>query len=273
MKLFKRNWSHAFYFLSLISLNAHAFSLIQGSGYYRADVAVVTLPAHQVVKMLPKELQLSAKNGVKKGRHPVILLFGSHEGVLPMPFELDRTNYRAGINYNEFILGVPFVEFKDGRSFNQFVYMPKLFLDKEFPIFLGTFYGFAKEKAQIEKAPNSYLVKTLSDQGLIVSAETALGVDYTQKEMDQDFILTRSIFLLPHVGEVFDGHFLCSEFIWKTNSAQFSKTELKIEVQKEFVPGLETKSFKVGPVGVKKDHTGAFHIESAWNLTSPHECE
>src|SRR5262245_3083444 len=120
------------------------------AGQYDAIIGVLAMPNAQVSQMLPSGgvAQLAAQAMTGAGTHPVVFLFGEHDDA-----HISSLPWSNKEDYLEAIVGIPYVDLVAGPgspSQEPLYYLPRLYLDKLWPVAGGVFwYGFAKEVAKI----------------------------------------------------------------------------------------------------------------------------
>ena len=102
--------------------------------------------------LLPSDLELAPQSYSPQGQHPMLLLFNRTHLEPNLRLERIAKEYKLGIelNYNEFIVMLPFVQFKDA-AYNggaPYCYLPVLYLDSFLAVLGGRiFWQFNKKFA------------------------------------------------------------------------------------------------------------------------------
>jgi hypothetical protein len=124
-----------------------------GGGAYLADFVVSLMSTQVVERMLPEGVRLPLELRIVPTT-PVIFVFGYQYGVCDnsafKPW-LDGRSFL--LNYNEFIMAIPDVEFSDppeGQRHGSHTFQPRLYLDEPAPMALGWGFGIDKVLAHFE---------------------------------------------------------------------------------------------------------------------------
>jgi hypothetical protein len=115
--------------------------------------ALTILDAQFLQSLLPPDLELAPQPYAPEGSHPLLLMF--NDTWLQSNDELERITkeYHIGLNlhYNEFIVMLPYVQFKD-KNYNEdapYCFLPVLYLDSLLAVLGGrVFWEFNKELAR-----------------------------------------------------------------------------------------------------------------------------
>ncbi len=239
----------------------------KGEGLYSSHVVIWPFPNEVISSLLPDRLELAPQTMTGDATHPVMMLFGRHAHVRPdfIPF--------GGMNYYEFILAIPFVQWKDASAYKfrgPFAFMPRLYLDKVFATLLGYMYGYPKLMARIQGG-NAYRVhELLLDRPLIRGDFTDHG-DQQPVSAFPNFENVRAIFEIPFVGKLDASPYICSKMTFHLDDALIRSCEARVELQYEFLPGLlpDTRVSR----GLAHEPFGAFQLDVPWDLTLPFGCD
>jgi len=234
-------------------------------GTMLSSMVILPLPNEAVQLMLPKGLQLAPQTLTGQGQHPVCFMFCLQKDVRPLMLS-------SGLTYLEFILAVPYLQWQTetGAYRGPFIFMPRLYLDHWLPIVLGWFYGFAKERARMQMAQDSYDIRGYLLNKPIIAAQFRPQGDPGPPSAFPLFTPLQEIFRQPFVAKTAVGLFSCSIFDFKLDQAQMQSIEADVHISEEFVPGLPTGDFPVK--GIDSTPLGAFYIHLPWTLSAPFEC-
>src|SRR5262245_50573450 len=102
-------------------------------GTYQAATVLWSLPLAVAQALLPSGLELGPQQVAPPGEHPVLLMFGHHQGVRPNFLHV------PGMEYLEFLVAVPHVQWvqRTDPYRGPFAFLPRLFLDRWLPTALG----------------------------------------------------------------------------------------------------------------------------------------
>ncbi|MEK7324993.1 MAG: acetoacetate decarboxylase family protein [Chloroflexota bacterium] len=242
------------------------FSNLYGEGHYHAFILTLSLTTESVRALLPGPLELSPQSATTGGAHPVFFMFGHHTDVHSHLFRWPAMNYR------EFILGVPCVQWKNPalKHRGPFFYMPRLFLDSIPPIVLGWLYGFAKMLARIRLSESDYRVDSLIWNRRLVKGQFKVKGQPESPSHFPLFTAVREMLQQPFVGRTPLGIYRCSNFDWNFGEATIQPVEAEMEIAEAFRPGVPVGRFSAK--GIDEAPLGAFRIRTHWKLSVPMKC-
>ena len=237
--------------------------VVAAVGAYRSDCAVVSLPADEVRRMLPPGASPGPQTLAPPGEHPVLFMFGHHEGVRPVILPI------RGGSYHEMITAVPFLEYAAGDG-GAYAFMPRLYLDDWIFVALGWFYGYAKVRARIDATAEDYRVSSLLSGRPIVSGRFEPRGEAGPVSTFRNFAAVAPAFRQPFLGRLFFGQILCSIMTFELEKATLRPIEARVEVRSAYVPGLPVGEISVPSIDASP--LGAFRIEVPWTLSYPMRC-
>lgn len=236
-------------------------------GTYHSDCAVVSLPVEDVRRMLPEGVSPGPQTLAPAGEHPILFMFGRHDGVHPVILPI-----RGGA-YHEMITAVPFLDYgkPEGKGYRgEYAFMPRLYLDDWIFVMLGWVYGYDKVRARISDTPGGYRVSTLGSGDPLVSGHfDARGSAGPVSEFP-NFAAVAPTFQEPFLGKLGFGPVLCSVMTFELDKATLRPAEGRIVVERPYVPGMPVGEIRVP--GIDASPRGAFHIEVPWTLSWPMPC-
>ena len=240
------------------------------AGQYDAVIGILTLPNEQVSQMLPpNDVQLGVQEVTPPGTHPVLFLFGRHTNA-----HLAHFQWLYHEDYNEFIVGIPYVSLTtegSGVAQEPLYYLPRLLLDKFLAVAGGVWWwGFEKQLAQISQAGDLYSVRGhLGNEDLISLQTKTMGV---QSELSAFPFLfpVADMVSQPLLTKVFArlGPWATSTFDWKWNQAAIWPVEARMTISDAFLPGLPTGAFDLD--SIEDTYLGTFRIRTNWTLSLPY---
>ena len=235
-------------------------------GRYRSDCAVVSLPVGEVRRMLPPGASPGAQTLAPPGEHPVLFMFGHHEGVHPVILPI------RGGSYHEMITAVPFLDYgAPGAGYRgAYAFMPRLYLDDWIFVMLGWVYGYAKVRARIDASADDYRVSSLLSGRPIVSGRFEPRGEPGPVSAFPYFAAVAPAFRQPFLGRLFFGPILCSIMTFELEKAVLRPIEARVEIDRAYVPGMPVREFRVP--GIDASPLGAFSIEVPWTLSYPMRC-
>ena len=247
--------------------------LVNGVGRYRSWMVVLSIPQERVKQMLPRQLELAPQDIAPPGKHPLLLMFG-HQ--LNVSIHLGSTDL-FDLDYLEFVLEVPYTQWKSTRAAYRgpLLFSPRLWLNKTFPLMLGRFYGFAKERANMALDQDRYLIAGWETNKPLISGHfKAIGDSGPTANFPLFEQALSRLFNQPLVGQTrlgpLPGPFVCSIFDWHFDRAKIQAVEATVNIAQPFVPGLPIGEYSTP--GLDTDALGAFHLDTRWQLTEPMDC-
>lgn len=240
------------------------WSSLYGMAQTSGANAVFGLPTATVAAMLPDGLVLAPQTLTGPGEHPVIILFGWQDAVRPNIFP-------GGINYKEFIIAVPYVQHSDpvlrAEVPGPFITMPLLYLNKDFPIWLGIYgYGYPKKKARIMADEDSYEVRNINTGEPIISATyTAAGPTGSEMEYPK-FKLTREPYSLPMISKNKLG-WQYSFYDFALGQAMIQPVNMSIKIYNNQAAGLPTGLHQIP--GIQANGLGGFFVATGSTINNP----
>ena len=239
-------------------------------GYYRTFYTVMAMDDALLSGLLPSKLELAPQAVTPAGTHPLVFLMGKHFDVRPdfIPF--------AGMTYLEYICAIPFVQWRDSSNAYRgpFAYMPRMYLNELFPTLLGYLYAYPKLMARIAGNPPTdslYAVRSLiQDEPILKGTFERRGPELPPDAFPH-FAHVRQIFDMPFIGKHELGPYICSKLTFKLQEATLQACDAQIEIQREFVPGLNPQSFTIP--GIDSSPLGAFYMAVPWTMTLPFGCD
>lgn len=217
--------------------------------------------------MLPAGVSPGPQTLAPDGHHPVLFMFGRHEGVHPVILPI-----RGGV-YHEMITAVPFLEYaKAGRGpyRGEYAFMPRLYLDDWIFVMLGWVYGYDKVRARISDTPAGYRVATLGAGVPIVSGRFEPRGNAGPVSEFPNFAAVAPSFEEPFLGQYGFGPIVCSVMTFELEKAVLRPVEAWITVEKPYLSGMPIGEFRVPDIDASP--RGAFHIEVPWTLSWPMPC-
>ncbi|MEM9455783.1 MAG: NAD(P)-binding protein [Myxococcota bacterium] len=251
----------------------------EARGVLDARVVTLALPRQDVEQLLPAGLQLAPQPLTMPDRHPVFLLF-SDECFDAWFDELD---------YNELLLGVPWVELVEQHLPNRgpFIYMPRLYLDQMLPRVLGNvLYGFEKLAAAIAVDDESFTVREEDSGTLLAEGRFKPTGDAVAPGALSNFDAIQQMLEQPTISQALrivdanafyrraGGPFLCciNRYRFDDPSARVTPLRATVRVTGDFSPpAFPTGTFDVGCLATEE--LGAFHIRVPHEISLPGSCQ
>jgi hypothetical protein len=253
---------------------------LQAAGTYLGSVVIHALPSEQVQAMLPEAFALAPQTMTAPGTHPVIFTFGEqmHTRLEPSFVSLEKylapLSHGLNLGYLQFMLIVPLLQPKQpGWSKpDSFSFMPRLYLNKRFPVLGSALYGFATQEASIGIAGNTYLINRLADNAPLITGEfkTKGRPSHPQSDFPLFERYVPQLLQSTYVGQTRLGGFTRANFDWGLAQAEIQAIKADVEISQPVVPGLTPASFH--RPSIEADPLGAFRLCTAWTLSPARPC-
>jgi len=233
-------------------------------GHLRVNLVPLFLPEADVRAMLPHFLRLGKQPVAPPGQHPVLMFLGHQHRVRPMPVRV------SGMDYLEYILAVPFVRLTatDSRYRGPFAYMPRLFLDSSFPVFLGKLCGYAKERSLVRSTETTYDVRTVAGRAQVLSGTfRPLGDGFEPLPDSDSGNALRMLLEQPIIGNQLLGLTIATYLDFYLPWAKVQPADAELIINTPFLPGIVPGTHKVA--GLTAGKLGACRLASHWRLYPP----
>lgn len=239
--------------------------MIALTGRYRANCAVLALPASDAASMLAGNAGLGAQTLTPPGTHPVILLMGEHTGV--------RVKFLPGsIDYREALVSVPWVR-RRGKACGSgpLAHVSRLWLDRLAPVVGGWTFGFPKIWSRVGMSDTSYAVKSMLSRTPLLEARFEARGEAAPVSQFGHFGVVRPIFEQPFLQRLLLAGPSCVEVMdFGLDRATLQPIEATIEVRDGFMAGFPAGVREVS--SIEESQFGAFRLELSWTLTAPMSC-
>jgi len=174
------------------------------SGVCDGRFALTLVDAVFLQRLLPPELELAPNEYSQPGRHPLMLMFD--KVTLRANTNLERIaalyHLRLELNYNEFIVMLPYVQFKDSRYGDEIPYcfLPVLYLDDPLAVIGGrVFWEFNKLLTSFAIGASTYEVKDILTSDILLSSTGTMDGDPVPGNDVPNFVAITPILDLPVV--------------------------------------------------------------------------
>ncbi|XP_070553258.1 uncharacterized protein [Ptychodera flava] len=252
-------------FLNTLPYNEDHYEIVIGN--YWAVVVPQLVSVQEVNTVLPQDLEL-IEDRIQNGSYMVLYTFGYQNKVQPVFGGIS-------LHYLESIVAVPYVKFtpelEEKYGVNaSFTFLPRLYLNDTWGIWLGRMYGMAKVKGHMVSDENagSYKVSEYDSHDDIVQLSWKPSTTWKASE---NFPYSRQYIegsiVLPLVAETRLGVYLSCIFDWKFPQSSVRGVQGKMEFHKGFMEGLPSGSFSF--TGLEKGPLGAYEINTNWTLSFP----
>ena len=255
------------------SEDEHRFSLLQKyplTGHCKGMFAFFSSPDNFLQSLLPSDLELAPQPYTPPGQHPFLIMFNNTW--LTTNANLERVaatqDFGLNLNYYEFIVMLPYVQFKypQYQSDGPYCYLPILYLNSLAAVLGGRiFWEFNKEMADFFVKSGDFTVSKFSSRSKLISGLTKLsGVKQPGKSI-ANFREITPILKLPVIEH---GRYGYVSSIYKIllDNADITPTEIDINnLLSTFLPSGLTNS-----PPITENPLGAFLMEYDWELSYVH---
>ncbi|XP_077984108.1 uncharacterized protein LOC144438805 [Glandiceps talaboti] len=239
-------------------------------GNYQAVVIPQQIPVETLKPLLPQDIELVADK-IQDGKYIVLYTFGFQKSVRPVFGGIT-------LNYLESVLAVPFVrfnaEYKEKHGINTtFTFLPRLYLNDTYGIWMGKLYGLAKIKGHMssssEEGSNHYHISDYDDNTDVLNVQWK---PVTPWKTSKDFPYTKQFIEgaldLPLIAESGLGMYLSSVFDWKFHESSLRGISGKLTFHQSYVGELPTGQFEF--TGLDSGYIGAYELNTEWTLSLPY---
>lgn len=224
------------------------------------------LPDGLVLAQLPNGLAM--KLHIPKEEHPLLLMF-NNTTLKPNP-NLEKIaaqqNSVLELQYNEFIVMLPYVEFANPHynSKAPYCFLPVLYLDNPLAVWGGRiFWFFNKEMADFTVQPGDFKVSQTGNESLL-SGSTGIMKFKTPEKSLPNFEDIKPILQLPVVESGGFGVFVSSIYkILLEEAKVFPAAQKFINTSCKYLPHKQT----IDSPSIEENPLGAFYINYQWELS------
>lgn len=199
---------------------------------------------------------------VSEGRHPAILLLGSHRDVRFRALPFIRVNYR------EALVSIPWVTDREHAGNGLYAHVSRLWLNRLVPVIGGWFFGFPKHWNPIGDTSGTYRVKQLIGNGTLIEASFRDAGEPSSPSSFPHFAAVRPIFEQPFLQRwVLIGPSCYLEMNFHLEEATLQPIDASIVIPPHVAGALPPGSYSVP--SILEQPLGAFRLELPWTLTWP----
>ncbi len=229
--------------------------------------AFTTVDASFAQSLLPPDLELAPQTYAPDGYHPLLLMF--NDTWLHSNTDIDRIikeyHLQLNLHYNEFIVMLPYVRFKD-NNFNQdapYCFLPVLYLDSILAVLGGRiFWEFNKVMAKFDVQNSSFnIIHELSGETLFNSGFTDVGIPVVDKSI-ANFNAIAPILQLPVIEY---GVFGYVSSVYTVEYENLTITPVALSLTNVSCPFLPPGI--LDSPGIQSSEMGCFQMNYNWTLT------
>jgi len=243
------------------------WSLAYAEGQVSSAMVTLSLPAHDVERMLSPGLTLLPQKLSPAGTHPVGLIFAEqrqvHANLVPV----------IHMSYHECAIAIPFVALAHDNSSAPampLMVLPALYLDRVLPTLSGRLmYGYKKHLARVSAPAERQAVRTLFGADDVMSAhllaDGATGSYYDFEHLGA----VRNLINQPIITNDPLRGWLYSFLDYRFEQARITPLRGHVAIGASVLGNSTAQRLSVR--SVRSAALGAFQFDGAWTLTNPFE--
>jgi hypothetical protein len=224
---------------------------------FRGCIVRCDLPRDDVGRILPPGLRLAAGSPRASRRHPVVFIFGDHDGSAVLFASL---RIPTGVRFHEMVIAVPFVR---AEGADEHVYLPRVFSTEPVVTWSGNaHYGYAKRMVPMEWLGDTYVV---SDEAGALLAHAVVEPHGVWEPAATSRLVTFPAALagMPVLGCREDGGLVRSHFEWDFRESWMRPLRASMRVEAPLARGIEPGTYDAA-------ETDAVEVAGmSWRLSWP----
>lgn len=253
--------------LNVATLNYNKIKLKEGplSGNCHCDFAVLSFKKDFIQNLLPDKLIPSEHPlPIPAEEHPVFIMFNKTFLQSNTPWAIG--DFRLRLRYHEFIIGIPYVEFKNSPTNHEngpFIFLPVLYLNS-LPAVIGgrIFYEFNKLMKRINVGEINFKVNSFFFNNTILKGQINKDGISVPGEILPNFNTITPIFNLPVVEHGIYGY-VTSDYNISYENAIIQPSSIKIS--NISCPYMPVQNFNIP--SIQESFAGAFQFNYDWSLS------
>ncbi|WP_336517158.1 hypothetical protein [Pollutibacter soli] len=229
--------------------------------------AFTIVPDSFAQSLLPPDLELAPQTYTPDGYHPLLLMFNdtwlhSNDNLSRIAAEY---HLQLNLHYNEFIVMLPYVQFRDNSLNDQgpYCFLPVLYLDSILAVIGGRlFWEFNKEMARFDISPTTFNVEhELSGAPLFSATFTTRGIPVIDNSI-ANFNAIIPILRLPVIEY---GNYGYVSSVYTVEYENLMITPVSMQLNNQSCPFLPPGESEVP--SIEKIPMGCFAMNYNWTLT------
>ncbi len=240
------------------------------TGHCKGLFAFFSTSENFLQSLLLPELELAPQPYTPPGQHPLLIMFNNTwlETNANLESLAASPDFGINLNYYEFIVMLPYVQFKDSphQSDGPYCYLPVLYLNSLAAVLGGRiFWEFNKEMADFSVQPSDFTISKFSSDTCLLSGLTKLtGLKQPGKSI-ANFQKITPILQLPVIEHGPYGY-VSSIYEILLNNTDIAPAEIDINnLSSTFLPpGL------INSPPITENPLGAFLMDYDWKLSYIH---
>ncbi len=236
-------------------------------GHCLGRFAFCSVASEFLQTLLPDELVLAPQQYTPTGLHPLLLMFNNTW--LKPNLNLERiateANIGLGLNYFEFIVMLPYVQFKDQKYNDKgpYCFLPILYLNSILAVLGGRiFWEFNKQMAEFSVQPSEFTVMEEAGDNPMLSGVTLFAGFLQPEKSVSNFQAITPILQLPVIEH---GPYGYVSSIYKIAFENIDISPSGVDVSNlscQFMPSGLTSS-----PAITENPLGAFQMDYDWKLS------
>ena len=238
------------------------------AGSCEGRFVLTSLDSNFLQSLLPPQLVLAPQEYTPAGFHPLLLMYNyTHLHSTDHLVQVAKqNNLELKLDYNEFILMLPFVQFKDTRvvSDTMYCYLPVLYLDSMLAVMGGRiFWEFNKEMARFSVTEADFLISSeILDEAYFNSSFLSAGGSVRARTI-QNFDAIIPILNLPVVEFGPEGYVTSFYKMDYENANLTPSTASVFNSSCKYLPGKAS----IFAESIEEKVLGAFNMNYDWELS------
>lgn len=238
------------------------------AGSCQGRFVLTSLQSDFLQSLLPSHLVLAPQNYVPSGFHPLMLMYNyTHlHSTDDLSTIAAKYNLELKLDYNEFILMLPFVRFRDSgiEPDTDFCFLPVLYLDSLLAVLGGRiFWEFNKEMARFNVTEADFLISSeIGDEAYFNSTFTSAGSKVRASSV-QNFDAIIPILNLPVIEFGAEGYVTSFYKIDYENADLTPATASVFNSSSKYLPGKAS----IFSESIEENVLGAFNMNYNWELS------
>lgn len=236
-------------------------------GHCEGRFAFCSVASAFLQSLLPDDLVLAPQPYTPAGEHPLLLMFNNT--LLKTNPNLERISMEQNVaftlKYYEFIVMLPYVQFKDARynSKAPYCYLPILYLDSILAVMGGRiFWEFNKEMAGFVVSPSDFFVMEESTSNTLLSGVTQIMGFLQPDKSVPNFQKITNILRLPVIEH--------GPYGYVSSIYKIAYEDIDIAAAGLDYNNLSCQYMPAGLISspaITQNPLGAFHMDYDWKLS------
>ena len=201
---------------------------------FRGCIVRCDVPRDDVARLLPAGIHVGRAPRVARGRHPLIFIFGEHDGSALLFASLSLP---TGVRFYEMVIAVPYVH-ATGNT-DPAVYLPRVFTTEPVITWSGNaHYGYSKRMVPIERLGSSYVVS--DEAGMLLAHAVVEPAGAWQAAATSPLAaFPAALGAMPVLGAREGGSIVRSHFEWTFDRSWVRRVHASMSIDAPLGRGIE----------------------------------